>query len=168
MVNVSIYSIHGSYGLWRFPKIGVPQNGWSIMEIIWNQTSNMFWRLHGFHYFFTMFHEPSWDIPRWLWRPWVHWHPLMGHTHTGVSWNGVPQNGWFIMANPIKMDDLGGTPISGNPHMSSFRKTSLVADDRRNILSIWALSWRWFVIHGNLHSSICICFFPQMTEGYTI
>ena len=29
---------------------------------------------------------------------------------------GVPQNG-FIIENPIKMDDLGGTTIFGNIHM---------------------------------------------------
>ena len=30
---------------------------------------------------------------------------------------GVPKNGRFIMEIPIKMDDLGGTPISGNLHL---------------------------------------------------
>ena len=29
----------------------------------------------------------------------------------------VPQNVWFIMENPINMDNSGGTPIFGNTQM---------------------------------------------------
>ena len=32
----------------------------------------------------------------------------------GLSINGGTYHGWFIEENRIKMDDLGGTPISGN------------------------------------------------------
>ena len=34
---------------------------------------------------------------------------------------GVPQNGWFIMENPIKMGWFGGTTIFGNIHITQTR-----------------------------------------------
>ena len=31
---------------------------------------------------------------------------------------GVPPHGWFVREHSMKMDDLGGSPIFGNPHIS--------------------------------------------------
>ena len=46
-----------------------------------------------------------------------------GQCYSCLNWwfpeIGVPKNGWFIMENPIQMDDFRGTPISGTPQVIS-------------------------------------------------
>ena len=45
----------------------------------------------------------------------------------------VPQNGWFIREIPMKLDDFGGTPIHGIPHLSKLSKAEKALPSAGNL-----------------------------------
>jgi len=78
---------------------------------------------------------------------------------------GVPQNGWFIKENPIKMDEFGGTTIFGNTQMeclNQFVKKSIFFKSklRSSPPGVWRShnSPGWFI-----QILIMVCYNPLYT-----
>jgi len=55
---------------------------------------------------------------------------------------GLPQNGWFMMGNPIEMDDLGVPPFKETPIVKTFGFTACFFFLARSWRRQWQRQWQ--------------------------
>ena len=77
--------------------------------------------------------------------------------YMGVSKNRVPQNGWFTMKNPIKMDDLGYHYFRKHPYEYVIYSNNYTAWFFTKHISLFANK----KIENNVLPKTFMCFFPM-------
>ena len=82
---------------------------------------------------------------------------------------GIPQNGWFIMENPINMDDLGVPPFKETPPVDGFWKMLLECSPRNlGKTHIFSTGWRVYPLPSQISQSISLMAFNEGALARTV